>query len=103
MIASLDQARLVAVAGGQGLLDWNGADRAYAAAFVAYGLDVLTLNREEAVRRIQESAIRRQLVSALDYWAFVRSQLLNPSGTALQTLAQEADDDPWRPGSGTLC
>jgi tetratricopeptide (TPR) repeat protein len=35
-------------------------------------------------------------VAALDDWAFVKEKLRAGSGEPLQTLAKQADDDPWR-------
>src|SRR5262249_15853805 len=49
---------------------------AYADAFRAYGLPVLELDPQQAAARIQASAIREQLVAALDDWVF-----RNPLGT----------------------
>src|SRR5262249_47943006 len=71
------------------------SDPAYTAAFHSYGLP-LTLDPPEAARRIVASAIREQLLAALDDWIFVKLTA-DPAGQKrLLTIARLADDDPWR-------
>jgi serine/threonine-protein kinase len=97
LVARLEEARLQhAGAGKIDALDYEGADQAYAAAFASQGLDLKTLEPEEAARRIQASAIRRQLVAALDHWASVKEDLQAGSGERLLAVARRADNDPWR-------
>ena len=76
--------------------DHAGADQAYAAAFAKFGLDVAVLPPKEIARRIQASAIRDQLVTALDYWAYIKERLPGGDGTPLRGIAQLADTDTWR-------
>jgi serine/threonine protein kinase/tetratricopeptide (TPR) repeat protein len=86
--------------------DFAGADRAYADMFARSGLDVTGLPPEELARRIQASAIKSQLVQALDHWADIKDDLAEAKGAAhgrpsregeaLRTIARLADDDPWR-------
>jgi tetratricopeptide (TPR) repeat protein/serine/threonine protein kinase len=71
-------------------------DLAYAAAFTEYGLDPLALPPAEAGDRIRDSAIRQQLVTALDEWFFIKERLRRGSGKSLQAVARLADDDPRR-------
>jgi len=96
MVAKLEEARMASTI--WSIEGWNraGSDRTFAEAFAGYGLDVQTLEPQEAVRRIRGSGIRKQLIRALDYWSFQRSGLRGQSGDALRALAQQADDDPWR-------
>jgi serine/threonine-protein kinase len=97
LAARLEEARLQNAAAGKGsTYDYDGADRAFAAAFATRGLDVKVLDLDEAAGRIQSSAIRRQLVGALDDWASVKDDLQPGSGQRLLELARRADDDPWR-------
>jgi len=49
-------------------LDWEAGDNAYRDAFAAYGVNAVALAPEEAAGRIKASAIRDQLVAALDDW-----------------------------------
>jgi serine/threonine protein kinase/Tfp pilus assembly protein PilF len=97
MLAKLERARLkytVMTKGGGD--DYPGADQLYVLAFKGYGLDVTCLNSEEATRRLRKSAIRIQLVTALDDWTSVRNKLHPGAGSFLTALAGLADDNPWR-------
>jgi len=92
----------------QGAPVWDGerdivaVDRAYRSAFGEYGLDVAALTPEESARRIRASAIRIQMVTALDNWAFYldhwssNKDALHGAGASLRAIAQLADDDDWR-------
>jgi serine/threonine protein kinase/Flp pilus assembly protein TadD len=95
MIAMLDEARYQNFRDGV-LFDREVADRAYAAAFEQYGLNLEKLEPEEAAQRIRKSTIRSQLVAALDHWASVRRAHRPGSEERLQVVARLADDDPWR-------
>jgi tetratricopeptide (TPR) repeat protein len=97
MLKQLEAARLQGAAGSKETgFDYAGADQLYADAFKAYGLDVITLNPQEAAERIRTSAIRTHLVAALANWAFVRNNLHRGAGASLSALAELADDDVWR-------
>jgi serine/threonine-protein kinase len=63
--------------------------------FVEYGIDVDSLGPEEAARRIKESAIRTDLVDALDAWAGWTEKSRGRARSAIET-AKAADPDPWR-------
>jgi superkiller protein 3 len=76
--------------------DVLGADPAYAAAFREYGLDVLALGPEEAAGRVAASALREQLVTALDHWGSVTEHVEARRAEHLQALARLADADGWR-------
>jgi tetratricopeptide (TPR) repeat protein len=79
-----------------GHFDFAGADRAFRAAFKAYGLDVMNHDVETAADRIGASLIKEELVAALDDWA--RDKLPNdPEGMKhLLAIARTADPDKWR-------
>jgi serine/threonine protein kinase/tetratricopeptide (TPR) repeat protein len=71
-------------------------DLAYRAAFAEEGLDVLALAAEDAVQRIRSSAIRSELVGALDFWAEFKDKLHDGDGEPIRAVARLCDDDPWR-------
>jgi len=100
LIALLEDAQLKAAPLSPGRYergkDYVGANRAYAAAFAKFGLDVAALPAEESAQRIQDSAIRNQLVEALDYWAYIKDRLPDDDGAPLRAIAQLADVNPWR-------
>ncbi len=75
------------------LLDWEGTRRRYTDAFRDYGLDLDQLEPDQAAARIQVSAIRQQLVAALDdrLWAMSRRDQ-----ERLLAVLVRADADPWR-------
>jgi serine/threonine protein kinase len=76
LVDQLEEARLRRLAIGKGARDYAASDRAYAAAFATQGLDLKAMNPEKVAGRIRSLAIRRQLVPALDDWAFVKDKLL---------------------------
>ncbi len=93
-VAELDEVRLDAAGGLAGEVD-----KAFQDVFVRHGLDLLTLDPEEAARRIRASAAQARLVEALDTWGFLRRRF--PSGSLaeaakVRAVANRADDDPWR-------
>jgi tetratricopeptide (TPR) repeat protein/serine/threonine protein kinase len=97
MLRKLEEARLQPAAAGKGEgFDFAGADRLYAEAFQAYGLEVAF--PDKAAEQVRTAAIRTQLVVALDNWAHVRNALHKGSGASLAAVAERADDDPWRQG-----
>jgi serine/threonine-protein kinase len=80
-------------------IDWDRADREYAAAFRDYGIDVDRLDPPVAGARIAAAPIAVEMVNALDQWTFVR-RFLVPRDTStarhLSAVAKAADPDPWR-------
>jgi Flp pilus assembly protein TadD len=96
MVARLEEARLQRSAAGLEEFDYTGADQAYAAAFASYALNLETLDPAEAAERIRTSAIRTQIVAALDDWAFIKEQRRAGSEEQVRAVARVADDDPWR-------
>jgi tetratricopeptide (TPR) repeat protein len=96
MVAQLEEARCQRSAAGPEGFDYTGADRAYAAAFANYGLNLEALAPAEAADRIRTSPIRTQLVAALDDWGTVVKQRHAGSNEPARVVARLADDDPWR-------
>jgi tetratricopeptide (TPR) repeat protein len=72
------------------------ANREYQEEFHRYGLDLETLEPAELARLITESAIKDQLVEALDDWVNVKQIADVPGWERLLAVARLADPDPWR-------
>jgi tetratricopeptide (TPR) repeat protein len=73
----------------------EGAALRYAEAFRDYGLDLDQLEPDKAAARIEVSAIREQLVAALDDWLLALS-LSGRNRERLLAVLTRADADPWR-------
>src|SRR5262249_25862049 len=72
-------------------------DRSYRQAFRRYGLDVETLDPDEAARCIRASAIRDRLLAALVDWSLLKGKMKQPrGGRDLLNVMWRADRDPWR-------
>jgi tetratricopeptide (TPR) repeat protein len=75
------------------------ADDDYTQAFRAYGVDVDSLEPEEAARRIRERSVPVELAAALDDWAITRRNL-NPGAELdwkrLLVVARAVDPDDGR-------
>ncbi len=96
MVATLEGIRLRQAEVKGRYFDTRGADARYAEAFRAYGVDVAALPVTEAVRRVRRSAVREELLAALDNW-WVRAKGETDSGRALLRLvADQSDDSQWR-------
>jgi serine/threonine-protein kinase len=93
LVERLDDARLQATTITEGRMDFAGGKRKYAAAFAEAGL-----NRENDLRavvtRVQESAVRAEIVAALDDWASITQD--EAQRDWLLEVARQADPDPWR-------
>ena len=78
--------------------DFAGADQHYARAFAWYGLDVGVSERDatEVAHRMRGSAIGSHLIAGIDDWAAARDRVGRESGRVLRSIADLADDDPWR-------
>jgi tetratricopeptide (TPR) repeat protein len=76
-------------------LSWEEFLLHYAKAFRNYGLDLDQLEPDRAVARIEGSAIREQLVAALDDWLLALSGSSRNQERLLAVL-DRADPDPWR-------
>jgi serine/threonine protein kinase/tetratricopeptide (TPR) repeat protein len=96
MAQSLEEARLRQTVTRGGDWDKQAGEAAYAEAFAKYGLDVDGLDLQEAAGRIRASPISRQLVAALDDWAYKRKRLPAEGWQRRLALARAADPDRWR-------
>jgi tetratricopeptide (TPR) repeat protein len=99
MLAQLEAIRLQKAAVKDGRFDVAGADKAYAAAFRAYGIDIDKLEPAQAADKIRSRAIRIELAVALDDWAMARRAAGKAKDKGWQRLiavSQAADPDPWR-------
>jgi serine/threonine protein kinase/tetratricopeptide (TPR) repeat protein len=76
--------------------DHTAADPEYADAFKSYGSDATVDDPEEAASRGRRSAIREQLVAALDDWAWVKPAKDAAGRERLNAVARLADADDWR-------
>jgi serine/threonine-protein kinase len=80
-------------------LNFNRADRAHAAAFREYGIDVDQLSPADAGARVAASPVAIDLVNALDQWTFLR-RMVKPQDMSgarhISAVAKAADPDPWR-------
>jgi serine/threonine protein kinase/tetratricopeptide (TPR) repeat protein len=98
MVGRVDDLRMrpFEVKGGDDDYAW--VDRAYAAAFREYGIDVEQLPPEEAAARIRSCTIPTELAVALDYWveARRRARADDPSVERLVQIARAVDPDDWR-------
>jgi serine/threonine protein kinase/Flp pilus assembly protein TadD len=101
MAAGLEQIRLEQGIVRLGGLDHGDADRRYQEAFRNYGVDVPTLDVDQAAERIRASAIRNHLVAALEDWLHVM-----PAGPAVpgsaHLIAQTLGAQPLAPLAGPL-
>jgi tetratricopeptide (TPR) repeat protein len=81
-------------------LTGDDAKDTFAAAFRDYGIPVQELEVEEAARRVRESALKEELIAALDDWAGVGPASSGGRGNEfsqkLVRIARRVVDDPWR-------
>jgi tetratricopeptide (TPR) repeat protein len=81
----------------KGSFDTAGTLRRYAALFEHLGLSLRPGQEAEDASLIQRSAIREELLAALDHWAYITT---NPKDNDLRRrllrVARLADPDPWR-------
>jgi serine/threonine-protein kinase len=93
LAAALERIRLTPAIDGN-RFDYRGMAEAYAQAFANAGLDVRG-DEETVAVQIRDSALRAQLVMALDHWAYVADALQDRQAMArLLDLARRADPDP---------
>ncbi len=92
LAAALEDVRLKRAILVDGKFDLVGAAEAYAAVFAGAGL---VGDQEQLASRLRASAIREQLVAALDDWAWVTPEA--GERARLLRLARQVDPDPrWR-------
>jgi tetratricopeptide (TPR) repeat protein len=94
LLTDLDSARALRSNWRGSTFDYESADRAYAAAVAAYGLNVLGPEPGAVATAIRKErpAVRLALVVALDDWAFCARD----RAPRLRRVAGLADDDGWR-------
>jgi tetratricopeptide (TPR) repeat protein len=99
MVANLENVRLRQADSKDLQSEIQSADEGYARAFQGYGVEVDDSDPEEAADRVRGSAVREQLLAALDHWWSVRRQNRDPEGAErVRAAADRADDDGWRTG-----
>jgi tetratricopeptide (TPR) repeat protein/tRNA A-37 threonylcarbamoyl transferase component Bud32 len=96
MVAKLEEIRLRQTEVKDGRFNLEAADPAYAAAFQRYGVEALAPDPRQAAATIAASAIRQQLIVALDHWVTARPKKDAQGARHLLALARLADRDPWR-------
>jgi tetratricopeptide (TPR) repeat protein len=96
MARRLQEARLRRTAEKDGHFDFEAGDAAYASAFRGYGLDVDGLDPQAAAERIRARPIHRQLVGAMDDWAYLRRELKAGGWGRRLAVARAADPDRRR-------
>ena len=87
----LDTATLV-----EGKFHFALVERRYPKAFAQAGLALGPGRLKETGRRIQQSAIKEQLLATIDYWAWVINRKDPDLHGRLLEAARWADPDPWR-------
>jgi serine/threonine protein kinase/Flp pilus assembly protein TadD len=94
LVARLDAVRLKRATLSQGRIDIATPGREYAAVFQEAGLGPRDNDAGEVAARVRSSAVRQELVAALDDWAYCLGR-----GKRLDwvlAVARRADPDPWR-------
>jgi serine/threonine-protein kinase len=93
----LDAAELDSAAVVDGQFNHAGAAQAYAATFRKHGLEVGAAPEEVLAQRIAASPIKKQLLAALDNWAYTALMIQDAKTQALVlAIARRADPDKWR-------
>ncbi len=93
MLAGLEDARFLRTALKDERFDVKGAASAYADSFQTYQIPVLSLEPQEAADLIAASAVARDLLAALFYWATVEPD--TAKRRKLLDVAQRAAGDSW--------
>jgi tetratricopeptide (TPR) repeat protein/tRNA A-37 threonylcarbamoyl transferase component Bud32 len=97
LVARLDAIRLKRATWVEGKFDLAGTDRGYAAAFREAGLGGVGEDPGEVAARVRGSAVRKELVAALDDWAAsLWTPGQGPRLTWILAVTRLADPDPWR-------
>jgi Flp pilus assembly protein TadD/serine/threonine protein kinase len=96
MAARLEKIRLERTVLQDDDFDFAGADTDYRKAFADYELDLASLDTDVAAERIRTSAIKEQLLAALDDWVVVRGIKGIPGGKNLLEMSRRVDTDSGR-------
>jgi tetratricopeptide (TPR) repeat protein len=83
----------VAVPGGKGAFNTTIAPPEYRKAFAAHALDLAQIPPAEAAKVITSSAVKAELIAAVDDWALYEPDRVLQ--TRLLEIARTADPDPW--------
>jgi tetratricopeptide (TPR) repeat protein len=95
----LERIRLDTAVWVEGKFNYAQAEKEYPQAFADFKLAMEPGQQKETARLIQESAIRDQLLAAMDDWAWVAYVRKKPDldlCSRLLVVARLADPDPWR-------
>ncbi len=97
LVSDLKRLRLKRAIGTEGdSFDYAGVDEQYTIAFRRYGIDISNLELANSVQRARNSAIREELLTALDDWIIVRSSMRGKSARRLRELADAVTESQWR-------
>jgi tetratricopeptide (TPR) repeat protein len=94
LVGELDDIRLQKATLVEGTFDFAGADRAYAQVFHRRGLGPESEEPEAVAARVRGSAVKGQLLAALDDWAHAAGD--TPRRAWVLAVARRADPHPWR-------
>jgi eukaryotic-like serine/threonine-protein kinase len=94
----LEEARLVMASLVGDQFNYSGAAQAYEKAFAEGGFQTLRADAQDTAARIAASAIKEQLVAAVDDWAYPSAMIKKDDlAKRLLEVARRADPDPaWR-------
>jgi Flp pilus assembly protein TadD len=95
LVARLEAIRLKGARTVEGRFDTAGVDREYAEAFQEAGLGAVGKDPREVATRIRASAVRAEVLAALDNWATILWHP-GPRLTWVLAVARKSDPDPWR-------
>jgi serine/threonine-protein kinase len=94
LVRRLEAARLQAVTVSEDKLNYAGAEWQYQAAFRKSQLGQPGEDVDTVAARVRNSAVKEQLVAALDDWAWITGKRQRRAW--LLAVARQADPDPWR-------
>jgi tetratricopeptide (TPR) repeat protein len=95
LVGELDAARLKRATWIENMFDHAGAAQAYADVFQRRGLGAQGDDPEAVAARVRDSAVKEQLLAALDDWASSAWVAGRPFAWPMQ-VARRADPHPWR-------
>jgi serine/threonine protein kinase/Flp pilus assembly protein TadD len=96
MASRLEEIRLEGASIKDEVDDFAGAALSYKDAFRSYGLDLDQLEPDKFAARLEVSATREQLVTALDYWLAEDGALAGRNRAHLLAVLARVDPNPWR-------
>lgn len=95
-IRDLEEVRIRAPEVSRGYAAGIVADRHYGQLFARYDLDILSMSKVEAAKRILERSNPTEIAAMLDAWAIVRPPDHKWSSRELLAVAMEVDRDDYR-------